>query len=383
LQSQQIIREDLKILVMSATLNTDAISKLLSNAPIIQSEGRSFPVDIHYLDKSIKQSDYRELLAALINTVKHVIKNYQGNCLVFLPGVKEINQLASQINNFLKSESISNILVAPLHGSLSKQQQDKAIAKTADGNRKIVLATNIAETSLTIDGINCVIDSGMERTLQYNPASGMNRLLTQTISQDSAVQRAGRAGRLSAGVCYRLWTEQQQQRLLKHSIAEILHSDLSTLMLELANWGVRQPDELQWLDTPPDSASGQAKTLLRQLNAINDKGNISQHGRDMLKLGTHPRLAHMILKAVTLQQAYLACLIASLLTEKDIFLPGSEKSYDIHQRINILRAVQSGNKNQHGIDSQQCKRIIQTADDSYDDLSRIQNQPLLKNSAMN
>jgi len=370
LQSQQIIREDLKILVMSATLNTDAISKLLTEAPIIQSEGRSFPVDIQHLDRSIKQSDQRELLSSLINTVKHVVTNHEGSCLVFLPGVREINQLAGQINNFVKAESITDIVVAPLHGSLSKQQQDQAISAPADGRRKIVLATNIAETSLTIDGINCVIDSGMERTLQYNPSSGMNRLITQAISQDSAVQRAGRAGRLSAGVCYRLWTAQQQQRLLKHSIAEILHSDLSSLILELANWGVHKVDELQWLDTPPDSATEQAKTLLRQLKAIDDRGNISAHGRDMLRLGTHPRLAHMMLSAVKLQQPYLACLLASLLTEKDLFLAQAEKNYDIHDRLNALRYVSSNNKNQHGIDMQQCKKIIQSADDFFRRLKR-------------
>lgn len=378
LQSQQIIREDLKILVMSATLNTDAISKLLTEAPIIQSEGRSFPVDIQHLDKSIKQSDQRELLSSLINTVKHVVTNHEGSCLVFLPGVKEINQLAGQINNFLKAESITDIAVATLHGSLSKQQQDQAISAPVDGRRKIVLATNIAETSLTIDGINCVIDSGMERTLQYNPSSGMNRLITQTISQDSAVQRAGRAGRLCAGVCYRLWTAQQQQRLLKHSSAEILHSDLSSLVLELANWGVLQVDELQWLDTPPDSATEQAKTLLRRLEAIDDRGNISAHGRDMLRLGTHPRLAHMMLKAIKLQQPYLACLLASLLTEKDPLLANVEKSYDIHDRLNLLPSISSDKKNLHGVDTQQCKKIVQTADNFYRRLKQSTKQTLSK-----
>ncbi|NOQ88241.1 MAG: ATP-dependent helicase HrpB [Gammaproteobacteria bacterium] len=369
LQSQQIIREDLKILVMSATLNTDAVSNLLADtakesAPIIQSEGRSFPVDIQYLDKSIKQSDQRQLISSLVNAVKQVIHHHEGSCLVFLPGVKEINLLASQIDQYLKSASVKNILLAPLHGSLNKQQQDQAIATPPDTMRKIVLATNIAETSLTIEGINCVIDSGLERILQYNPSSGMNRLITQSISQDSAVQRSGRAGRLSAGVCYRLWTAQQQQRLLKHSLAEILHSDLSSLVLELANWGVLHADELQWLDTPPDNATEQAKTLLRQLKALDDKGNINQHGRDMLRLGTHPRLAHMMLTAVNLKQPYLACLIASILTEKDLFLANAEKSYDIHDRLNALRFVLSDKKkNQHGIDLQQCKKIIQTADD--------------------
>lgn len=366
LQSQQILREDLKILVMSATLNTDAVATLLDNAPIIQSEGRSFPVENKYLEKVFSQNNtnpQQQLMINLTNTVKKFIHQHEGNCLVFLPGVKEINQLSRQIKQILENESIKNILIAPLHGSLNKQQQDLAIAAPSDkAMRKIVLATNIAETSITIEGISCVIDSGLERMLDYSPASGMNRLNTQPISQDSAVQRSGRAGRLSAGVCYRLWTAEQQPRLLKHASAEILHSDLSSLVLELANWGVTQIDEMQWMDQPPSSATEQAKTLLQQLSAIDDRGKINAHGRDMLKLGTHPRLAHMMLAALKLDQAYHACLIASLLTEKDIFQANADKSADIHDRLNVLVHARS---NHHGIDSQQCKRIIQTADDFF------------------
>lgn len=368
LQSQQILRDDLKILVMSATLNTDAISRLLDNAPVIQSEGRSFQVDIQHLDKSIKTNEQRQLISSLVHTLKDVIHQHHGNCLVFLPGVKEINLLASQFKSYLRSENIDNILLAPLHGSLSKQQQDQAIATPAKGRRKIVLATNIAETSLTIDGISCVIDSGLERTLQYNPASGMNRLLTQLISQDSATQRSGRAGRQSAGTCYRLWSKQQQTRLLKHSIAEILHSDLSTLVLELANWGVVEIDELQWMDTPPKHSIEQARTILQQLNAIDDSYKIRQHGRDMLRLGIHPRLAHMILNAEKLDQSYHACLIAGILTEKDLYLASVEKTFDIHDRLNILRTFRSStntNSYKNSIDLQQCKRITQTADELF------------------
>jgi len=367
LQSQQILRDDLKVLVMSATLNTTSISTLLNNAPIITSKGRSYPVDIEYADKSIKSSEHQQLISALFNTVKHVLLTHNGSCLVFLPGVKEINQLTSQAKQYIKTEKIRHVLVAPLHGSLSKTQQDQAIASPADGYRKIVLATNIAETSLTIEGINCVIDSGLERILEYSPSSGMNRLKTQYISQDSAEQRSGRAGRLSAGVCYRLWTAQQQQRLIKHSIAEILHSDLSTLVLELFNWGVQQTNELQWLDIPPEAAIKQATTLLQQLNALHSDGKINQHGSNMLRLGTHPRLAHMMLSAIKLKQTYHACLIASILTEKDFYLAGAEKSYDIHDRINVLQKLRSsgGKNNYPHIDLQQCKRIIQTADDFY------------------
>ena len=376
-QSQQILREDLKILVMSATLNTDAVAALLDNAPIIQSEGRIFPVENKYLDKVIRQNNtnpQQQLMINLSNAVKKFIHEHEGNCLVFLPGVKEINQLSRQIKQVLDSESelksSMNIFIAPLHGSLSKQQQDLAIASPKDKTlRKIVLATNIAETSITIEGISCVIDSGLERMLDYSPASGMNRLNTQSISQDSAVQRSGRAGRLSAGTCYRMWTAEQQPRLLKHTSAEILNSDLSSLVLELANWGVTDVNELQWMDLPPSSAIDQAKTLLQQLSAIDDECKINSHGRDMLKLGTHPRLAHMMLAADKLDQTYHACLIASLLSEKDIFKANThnntEQSVDIHDRINILVHGSSKHHGQHGIDSQQCKRIIQTADDFF------------------
>jgi len=366
LQSQHILREDLKILVMSATLNTNAVAALLDDAPIIQSEGRSFPVENRYLGNVIRQHNTKpqqQLMINLTNTVNTFIHEHEGNCLVFLPGVKEINQLARQIKQIIDSASIRNLLIAPLHGSLNKQQQDLAIASPTDkGMRKIVLATNIAETSITIEGISCVIDSGLERVLDYSPASGMNRLNIRSISQDSAVQRSGRAGRLSAGVCYRMWTDTQQSHLLKHAAAEILHSDLSSLVLELANWGVTQADEMQWMDLPPAGAVEQAKTLLQQLGAIDERGNITMHGRDMLRLGTHPRLAHMMLAAVNLDQAYHACLIASLLTEKDIFLTNADRSADIHDRLHVLLHAGS---NQHGIDHQQCKRIIQSADDFF------------------
>ncbi|MDX8388168.1 MAG: ATP-dependent helicase HrpB, partial [Ghiorsea sp.] len=382
LQSQQILREDLKILVMSATLNTNAVAALLDNAPIIQSEGRSFPVENKYLEKVVRQHHIKpqqQLMINLTNTVKTFIFEHQGNCLVFLPGIKEINQLSRQIKQVLDKESITNIAIAPLHGSLSKQQQDLAIVAPSDKTkRKIVLATNIAETSITIEGISCVIDSGLERMMDYSPASGMNRLNTQSISQDSAVQRSGRAGRLSAGVCYRMWTAEQQSHLAKQTSAEILHSDLSSLVLELANWGVSKMDELQWMDLPPASATEQAKELLQKLSALDGQGNITRHGRDMLKLGTHPRLAHMMLAAVKLNQAYHACLIASLLTEKDIFQANADKSADIHDRINIL--VQ-GRFNHHGIDSQQCRRILQTADDFFRRVKQCSHGKLNKDRA--
>ena len=384
LQSQQILNEELKILVMSATLNTHAIADLLYEAPIIQSEGRSYPVDIHYLNKPIKQTsnhydNQQQRILALVQVVKRVINEQTGSCLVFLPGVKEINQMLGRIQRILAEEVNKNIILAPLHGSLSKQQQDLAIAPAEKGVRKIVLATNIAETSLTIEGINCVIDSGLERILQHNNSSGMNSLITQFISEDSAIQRSGRAGRLTAGTCYRLWTSQQQQRLVKHSLAEILHSDLSSLVLELANWGVQRIDELQWLDKPVASAIEKTQIILNKLGCIefNDAeiAKITTHGRDVLKLGTHPRLAHMMLSSLELMQSYHACLIASILSEKDLFLSTADKSIDIHDRIRVLlNFIKANNKNtehhQYDIDVPQCKRIIQTANEFFQRLKR-------------
>ena len=384
LQSQEVLNEDLKILVMSATLNTHAIADLLNDAPIIQSEGRSYQVDVHYLNKPIKQTsnhydNQQQRLLALVHLVKQVINEHTGSCLVFLPGVKEISQLLGRIQKNLLEEAQRNIVLAPLHGSLSKQQQDLAIAPPEKGKRKIVLATNIAETSLTIEGIDCVIDSGLERILQHNNSSGMNSLVTQFISEDSAVQRSGRAGRLTAGTCYRLWTSQQQQRLVKHSLAEILHSDLSSLVLELANWGVQTIDELRWLDNPVTSAIEQAQTLLNKLSCIelNDAeiGKIKTHGRDILKLGVHPRLAHMMLSSLELKQSYHACLIASILSEKDLFLSTADKSIDIHDRITILQNFIKGNNkhsdfNQYDIDISQYKRIIQTANEFFQRLKK-------------
>ena len=377
LQSQQVLNENLKILVMSATLNTHAITNLLNGAPIIQSEGRSYPVDIRYLDKPVKQTsnhydNQQQRMVALLQLVKRVLSEHAGSCLIFLPGVKEINQLLGKVKKYIAEEAQTNIVLAPLHGSLSKQQQDLAIATPKKGVRKIVFATNIAETSLTIEGIDCVIDSGLERILQHNGSSGMNGLVTHFISEDSAQQRSGRAGRLTAGTCYRLWTS--QQRLVKYSVAEILHSDLSSLVLELANWGVQQVDELQWLDKPAACAIEQAKTLLISLNAIKpnstEVGKITAHGREILKLGTHTRLAHMMLSSLHLKQSYHACLIASILSEKDLYLSGAEKNIDIHDRIMILQHFMQGinghdDINRHDVDIPQCRRILQTANEFF------------------
>ena len=385
LQSQQILRDELKILVMSATLNTDAIARLLypdseqDDCPVIISQGRSYPVDVHYLDHSIKPGDRHQLINSLMSACRQVIEQHDDNCLVFLPGIREITLLQEELTSYVKASGNSHIIIAPLFGNLSKQQQDTAIAPPPAGRRKFVLATNIAETSITIDGISCVIDSGLERVLEYSPSSAMNRLRTQTISADSAEQRSGRAGRLAAGHCYRMWTESQQKRLRQHSTAEILHSDLSTLILELANWGVKDCDELQWMDAPPQAAADAARQLLQELVAMDKEGRISRHGQAMLKLGSHPRLAHMMLSAIELDQAYHACLIASLLTEKDIYPASAQRSIDIHDRLKELQVYSNDSRQtDRYINKQQCKQVLKTADDFFRRLDAASDNRLQK-----
>jgi len=370
LQSQQILNEKLKILIMSATLNTTLISKLLENAPVIKSQGSSYPVDIRYLDKPIKlhgnrYQDNKILISNITNVVIQILHEFDGSCLVFLPGVKEISQIYLLLKKYIISESINNVLIAQLHGNLTKEQQNQAIVATAKGVRKIVLATNIAETSLTIEGINCVVDSGLERILEYSSASAMNGLKTQFISEDSATQRSGRAGRLTAGTCFRMWTCQHQKRLVKHSVAEILHSDLTSLVLELSNWGIKTVGDLSWLDEPPERSIKQASLLLQSLNAIDEPGRINEHGRLMLKLGCHPRLAHMMISAISLNQAYHACLIASILSEKDLLHSQRDKTVDLVDRLNILNEFMNSNNVHYNVDKQHCQRIIHSADEYY------------------
>ncbi|MGB5966090.1 MAG: ATP-dependent helicase HrpB [Sulfurimonadaceae bacterium] len=351
LQSQELLRDDLKIMVMSATLNTEAISNLLDEAPIITSEGRSFPVENVYLDNKTPHPSPRQLNTVISKIVGDLIRSDSGSILIFLPGVREIKNVESKLLETLKDRSIA---IVALYGEMSKQAQDAAIRPSKEGKRKIVLATNIAETSLTIEGITVVIDAGLQRVSTFNSGSGMNRLHTVAISQDAATQRSGRAGRLSPGKCYRLWHEHRQ--LSRHSAPEILTSDLTPMMLELANWGVDDVEELHWLDLPAASAVQHARELLRELGALQGT-TITEHGKAMLALGTHPRLAHMILKASAIGYGDTACLIAALLSEKDIFTGSARHSSDLSLRI---MALQEHHSAQH-IDKGAVQRAMTTA----------------------
>jgi ATP-dependent helicase HrpB len=354
LQSQELLREDLKLLVMSATLNTQAVSDLLDNAPIIQSEGRSYPVAISYLDPKAPQPDRRTLVSTAAGLVEKLLIGESGSILVFLPGAGEITNLEKRLIEIIKEKKIPDTLVAPLFGSMDKKAQDAAIT-AHPGKRKVVIATNIAETSLTIEGISLVVDSGLQRTVSFHPGTGMDRMETRFISKDSATQRSGRAGRLGPGKSFRLWHE--NKILQPHQTPEILQADLTPLMLEIAAWGA-EVDDLHWMDRPPESATTHATELLQELGALDHAGAITPHGREVLKLGLHPRLAHMLLKAKTMALGYEASLVAALLEEKDIFTDASRLSSDLVFRLQILH---DGEWKRPGIDAWRCRLIMEEA----------------------
>lgn len=329
LQSRSLLREDLRIIVMSATLHGEPIAQLLGHAPVITSEGRSFPVDTHYLDRP--RDGYIEPIVA--RYVRRALADHDGDVLVFLPGAAEIHRTQEQLDD------VPNVM--PLYGNLTQAEQDRAIAPSAAGERKVVLATSIAETSLTIEGVKVVVDSGLMRVPRFDVRTGMTRLTTVSLSKASADQRRGRAGRLGPGVCYRLWTQYEQDALVPHTTPEILEADLAPLALDLASWGTNDPAQLEWLDAPPGAAFAQARELLAELGALDANGGITEHGRRMVRLPAHPRLAHMLLRAKELNCGSLACDIAALLSERDI-MRGAQPDPDLLLRIAALRGKRSG-----------------------------------------
>ena len=376
LQSQELLRPELKLLVMSATLDAVAVSQLLDDAPVITSEGRAFPVENIYLPANASTPEHNRIADAVILLLMKILADETGNVLVFLPGVREIKQVENGLKTRLSTSAHNQVIVAPLYGDLPKAQQDQAILPCRDGMRKIVLATNIAETSLTIEGVSVVVDSGLQRETRFNPGSGMNRLDTVFISQDSADQRSGRAGRLGPGKCFRLWTQAQHKKLAPHGNAEILISDLAPLMLELANWGVHEVTELHWLDTPNEGAVSQARELLRELGAIvmnGDDFSITPHGRELLELGAHPRLAHMMVRAAQAGHGYDACLLAALLTERDILKPGAGHVSDLAPRLAMLRNIKNAGAApaDRNTDIRQCRLVIKSADQFHRKLNRV------------
>ncbi|HEX4992117.1 MAG TPA: ATP-dependent helicase HrpB, partial [Rubrobacteraceae bacterium] len=329
LHARSLLRPDLRILVMSATLEGGPVSALLDGAPVVTSEGRSHPVEVQHRVRRPGARLEPEVAAA----VRDALEREEGDVLVFLPGAGEIRRVASLLSGV-------DADVIPLHGNLPPEQQDRAILPSAPGARKVVLATSIAETSLTIEGVRVVVDSGLSRVPRYSPRTGMTRLATVRVSLASAEQRRGRAGRLSPGVCYRLWSPQEHAALPARAAPEILEADLAPLALDLAAVGVPDPAELRWLDPPPAGAYGQARSLLVQLGALDSSGRLTRHGAAMTRLALHPRLSHMVMKATELRERALACDLAALLTERDL-LRRSEgvPAADIRTRLDLLRGA--------------------------------------------
>lgn len=315
LDCQAGLREDLRILAMSATLDVAPVAALMGDAPVIASAGRAFPVETRYLGKPPTDRFRDSFSPAVCAAVQRALREADGSILVFLPGEGEIRRVEA----LLKDASLpDDVELLPLYGALPQNQQDQAIAPTAACRRKIVLATEIAETSLTIEGIRVVIDGGLSRNSRFDPQSGMTRLFTDPVSLAGAAQRRGRAGRLEPGICYRLWDQAGEGALEPFAPPEILDADLAPLALDLANWGIRDPDALNWPTPPPKAALDQGRDLLRQLEALDDQDRITAHGRDMAQLPMHPRLAHMVVEGAKLGWADTACNVAALLTDRDI-----------------------------------------------------------------
>ena len=332
LDVQRQVREDLKILIMSATLDCAPLMRLLNEPPLITSHGRSFPVEEIYLDDLAG----KQLKSRVVETAIRALKETQGDVLVFLPGAGEIRACASVLADSGLAEQ--GILISPLYGDLPFEEQQRAIMPGKQ--RKVVLATSIAETSLTIEGVRVVIDCGMSRRLRHDPASGMNRLVTIRESRASAEQRKGRAGRLEQGRCYRLFSRHTFSAMTPHTAPEILEADLSPLLLELAGWGAN-PSELTWLDPPPQAALSVANQLLLNLSALDSNGRITAGGSAMARLPLHPRLARLLLRSQELGCIGLGCDLAALLSERDIVrrsTAGAAGEYfDISDRLDLLQ----------------------------------------------
>ncbi len=330
-EAQQVIRPDLRIMIMSATLDMPQLTMLLK-APSVVSKGRQYPVEIQY----VGEQDLMLLPEMTARTIIKATKEHSGDVLAFFPGEGEIRKCEELLRKELKGFALH-----PLYGQLPQGKQFAAIMPDKSGKRKVVMATSIAETSLTIEGIKIVVDTGFGRTSKFDPKSGLSRLETVQISKDSADQRAGRAGRLSSGVCYRMWSKATQARLSEHRNPEIMEADLAALVLDMAQWGIMDINQLTWLTPPPKGALAQASETLHQLNAL-EHGRITAHGKKIHQLPCHPRIAHMLLEAEEADMLELATDVAALLEERNPL--GREAGIDINLRIETLRRFRDENR---------------------------------------
>jgi len=338
LDIQRALRPDLKILVMSATLDDQAVSGLLGGVPVMTCEHRPFPVETRYLDKSAGDDLPREMTSL----IRRALAEETGSILAFLPGEGEIRRTAALLDEAALGRDVT---IAPLYGALSAEDQQRAVDPAPVGIRKIVLATTIAETSLTIEGVRVVVDCGFKRAPRFDASRGMTQLVTVRVSRAAAEQRRGRAGRLEPGVCYRLWTAPEDRGLKLYDDPEMLQADLAPLALDLAAWGVADPNTLSWMTPPPAGAFAQAQDLLRRLGALDAQGRVTAEGKAMAALPLHPRLAHLVHRGQALGQAALACDTAALLADRDI-LVGS-RDPDVRLRLDALRGRERGLRINH------------------------------------
>jgi ATP-dependent helicase HrpB len=352
LDVQEHLRPDIRILVMSATLDGLVITKLLGDAHMIEGKGQSFPVATHYSRFTSEKS----IEARIVDTILRALDEQEGDLLVFLPGRREIRR----VENLLWEKRISeDVLVHSLYGDAPYQHQSAALSPAPPGKRKVILSTNVAETSLTIDGVCVVIDSGLARISQFDVRRGMSGLVTVPVSKAVADQRRGRAGRQQPGVCYRLWMETEHEMLSKYPQPEIKTADLAPLTLDLAQWGTPDGANLRFLDPPPAAHLAQAHALLKSLGAADQTGKLTSHGKSMSELPIHPRLAHMILRGKELGFGSLACDIAALLEERDILTGKKDTDIDLASRLHILYQQRAGDEGVHERISSQSRRLKQ------------------------
>jgi ATP-dependent helicase HrpB len=360
LDARAALRPDLRLLAMSATLDGAAVAALLGGAPVLASQGRAFPVGIVHVDPGPGRIE-----DAVAAAVRRALSEETGSILVFLPGVAEIRRVQA----LLEGRTPPDVLIAPLYGDLAPERQDAAIRPSA--GRRVVLATAIAETSLTIEGIRVVIDAGLMRVPRFDPRSGMGRLETVRVSLAAAEQRRGRAGRLAPGVCWRLWPEPETRALRPFTEPEIRTADLAPLALELAAWGT-DAAALSWLDPPPPGALAAAHDLLRRLEAIDADGRITAHGRAMAGLGAHPRLAHMLVRGRALGLGALACDLAALIEARDVIrADGRSRDPDLRLRLDVLQGRERAGADRAAVAqvrdaARQLRRRLRVPDDQRD-----------------
>jgi ATP-dependent helicase HrpB len=340
---QQVLRPDLRILLMSATIDAEQLSGLLG-AKVIQSQGRQYPVEVNYLSEVDEYAIGEDAARQIIP----LTKKHEGDFLVFLPGQGEIKKAEEILRR-----AIPDAMVLPLLGQLSPSEQNRAILPHPSGKRKIVLSTDIAETSLTIEGIKVVVDSGFAKSNRFDARSGLSRLVLHRISKDSADQRSGRAGRLTAGHSYRLWTKSTQAQLAEYRIPELMEADLTALVLDMKAWGKQDIRSMTWLTPPPAGTLALAEKTLEALDAILE-GNLTDHGKEIHQVPCHPRIAHMLIFAKRLNQLELATDIAAILEERDL-LP-QDSGVDLNLRIEVLRRFRS-----RGVNMARIKKIEKIA----------------------